>query len=166
LKKITPEGNNPTFTNGQVVTDVITTVPANSATYRRWFIKARMGIKKRFGKFSTPGETDYNSGRFPYEPDAGGSGAQIINTQAAILKLDFQTLVTPNNGFLLSRTLAPMDFGIEARLGTTTVGSNLLRLAPNIGSSGQLDLGLLGVVENTVTTTTDVETFVWQSDPT
>ena len=152
LKKITPEGNNPTFTNGQVVTDVITTVPANSATYRRWFIKARMGIKKRFGKFSDPGETDYNSGRFPYIPDPSGSGANVINIQQALVKIDFQTLVIPNNGFLLSRAMNPVDFGNENN---------------NLGSSGQLDLGLLSVVENTVTSaTTDVETFVWQSDPT
>ena len=75
LKKITPEGNNPTFTNGEVITDVVTTVPANSATYRRWFIKARMGIKKRFGRFSNPGATDYNSGRFPYKPSPVGGGS-------------------------------------------------------------------------------------------
>jgi len=75
LKKITPEGNNPTFTNGEIITDVITTVPANSATYRRWFIKARMGIKKRFGAFSNPGATDYNTGRFPYKPSPTGGGS-------------------------------------------------------------------------------------------
>jgi hypothetical protein len=165
LKKLVPEGNDPTFTNATTVSDVITSVPANSATYRRWFVKARMGIKKRFGEFSTNGDADYDEGRFPYQPDAGGSSAQIINTQEAILKLDFQTLVTPNNGFLLSRTLAPMDFGIEARFGLA-VHSGEYSLVPNIGSSGQLDLGLISVVENTVTTTTDVETFVWQVDPT
>jgi hypothetical protein len=124
-----------------------------------------MGIKKRFGEFSTNGDTDFDEGRFPYIPDPNGGGAQIINIQEAILKLDFQTLVTPNNGFLLSRTLAPMDFGIEARFGIA-VHSGAYSLVPNIGSSGQLDLGLLSVVENTVTSTTDVETFVWQSDPT
>jgi hypothetical protein len=168
LKKLVPEGNDPTFTNATTVSDVITTVPANSATYRRWFVKARMGIKKRFGEFSTNGDEDFDQGRFPYNPDPNGGGTQIINTQEAILKLDFQTLVTPNNGFLLSRTLAPMDFGIEAQYPVRVylVGRDLLFREPNIGSSGQLDLGLISVVENTVTTTTDVETFVWQSDPT
>jgi hypothetical protein len=150
LKKLVPEGNDPTFTNGTTVSDVITMVPANSATYRRWFVKARMGIKKRFGEFSTNGDADYDEGRFPYQPDAGGSSAQIINTQQALVKLDFQTLVIPNNGFLLFRALSPVDFGNDN----------------NLGSSGQLDLGLISVVENTVTTTTDVETFVWQTDPT
>jgi hypothetical protein len=47
--------------------------------------------------------------------------------------------------------MSPVDFGNENN---------------NLGSSGQLDLGLLSVVENTVTTATDVETFVWQTDPT
>ena len=152
LKKIVPEGNDPTFTNGTTVSDVITVVPANSATYRRWFVKARMGIKKRFGEYSTNGDTDFDQGRFPYNPDASGSGANIINIQQALVKLDFQTLVIPNNGFLLFRAMSPVDFGNENN---------------NLGSSGQLDLGLLSVVENTVTSaTTDVEAFVWQSDPT
>jgi len=74
LKKLTPEGNNPTFTNATTVTDVITNVPANSATYRRWFVKARMGVKKRFGAFSNPGDTDFDSGRFPYNPNPAGGG--------------------------------------------------------------------------------------------
>jgi hypothetical protein len=109
-----------------------------------------MGIKKRFGEFSSPGDTDFTTGRFPYEPDPNGGGAQTINIQQALLKLDFQTLVIPNNGFLLFRAMSPVDFGNDN----------------NLGSSGQLDLGLLSVVENTVTTATDVETFVWQTDPT
>ena len=75
LKKLTPEGNNPTFTNGTIVTDVVTNVPANSATYRRWFVIARMGIKKRFGAFSVPGDVDFEKGRFPYNPNPVASGS-------------------------------------------------------------------------------------------
>ena len=75
LKKLTPEGNNPTFTNGEIVTDVVTNVPANSATYRRWFVIARMGIKKRFGAFSVPGDVDFEQGRFPYKPNPVASGS-------------------------------------------------------------------------------------------
>ena len=74
LKKVTPEGDNPTFTNGQSVTVVITEVPANSQTYRRWFVKARMGIKKRFGTFSTPTTTD-KDGNFRYTPSPVGGGS-------------------------------------------------------------------------------------------
>jgi len=74
LKKLVPQGNDPTFTNNQVIRDVITNVPSNSATYRRWFVIARMGIKKQFGAFSQPGATDFTTGRFPYNPNPGGSG--------------------------------------------------------------------------------------------
>lgn len=75
LKKIVPEGNVPTFTNGTSITAVITEVPANSATYRRWFIKARMGVKKRFGAFSEPGTKDFVGGRFPFQPSPTGGGS-------------------------------------------------------------------------------------------
>jgi hypothetical protein len=34
------------------------------------------------------------------------------------------------------------------------------------GNQYQIDLGLLSVTENTVTSATNVETFVWQNDPT
>lgn len=76
LKKITPEGNVPTFTNGETITTVITEVPANTQTYRRWFLKARMGIKKTFGRFSSPTITD-RDGNLRYTPNpigGGGSG--------------------------------------------------------------------------------------------
>ena len=74
LKKHTPDGNNPTFTNGESIAIVITEVPANTQTYRRWFVKARMGIKKRFGKFSTPTITDLD-GNFRYTPSPTGGGS-------------------------------------------------------------------------------------------
>jgi len=74
LKKVTPEGNNPTFTNGETITVTITEVPANSQTYRRWFLKARMGIKKRFGSFSTPTVTN-RDGNFRYTPSPTGGGS-------------------------------------------------------------------------------------------
>jgi hypothetical protein len=79
LKKVSPEGNNPTFTNGETITIVITEVPANTQTYRRWFLKARMGIKKRFGSFSSPTITD-RDGNFRYSPSpTGGGGLNDLN---------------------------------------------------------------------------------------
>ena len=89
LKKVSPEGNNPTFTNGETITVVITEVPANTQTYRRWFIKARMGIKKRFGKFSTPSTTDRN-GNFRYTPSPTGGGS--LNNLTDVL------ITSPNEG--------------------------------------------------------------------
>ena len=89
LKKATPEGNNPTFTNGETVTIIITEVPANTATYRRWFVKARMGIKKRFGSFSTPTITDLD-GNFRYTPSPTGGGS--LNNLTDVL------ITSPNEG--------------------------------------------------------------------
>jgi hypothetical protein len=149
FKKITPNGNTATFTNGETINVTVTELPANSQTYRRWFIISRMGIKKRFGAFSEPSTLD-KDGNFQYEPDAGGSSADVLNIKQALLKLDFGNLVIPNNGFLLFRTMSTVDFGNDK----------------NIGSSAQLDLGLVSVVENAVTAASDVETFVWQNDPT
>jgi hypothetical protein len=150
FKKVTPNGNTATFTNGETITVTITELPANSQTYRRWFIKSRMGINKRFGAFSEPSTVD-KDGNFQYEPDPAAGSVSVLNITQALVKLDFGSLVIPNNGFLLFRTMNPVDFGNDN----------------NIGSSAQLDLGLLSVVENTVTSaTTDVETFVWQIDPT
>jgi hypothetical protein len=149
FKKITPNGNTATFTNGETINVTVTELPANSQTYRRWFIISRMGIKKRFGAFSVPTTLD-KDGNFHYEPDAGGSSADVLNIKQALLKLDFGNLVIANNGFLLFRTMSSVDFGNDN----------------NIGSSAQLDLGLVSVVENAVTAASDVETFVWQNDPT
>lgn len=84
LKKLVPQGNDPTFTNNQVIRDVVTNVPANSATYRRWFVIARMGIKKQFGAFSEPGDTDFDQGRFPYNPNPSGSGGAGVFTSVDI----------------------------------------------------------------------------------
>lgn len=89
LKKHTPEGNNPTFLNGETVGIIITEVPANTATFRRWFIKARMGIKKRFGKFSSPTITDLD-GNFRYTPSPTGGGSLNDLTDVEIL--------SPNEG--------------------------------------------------------------------
>lgn len=149
FKRITPNGNRATFTNGETITVTITELPANSQTYRRWFIKSRMGINKRYGAFSEPSTVD-KDGNFQYEPDPTAGSATVLNIKQALLKLDFGSFVIPNNGFLLHRAMSSIDFGNDK----------------NIGSSGQLDLGLVSVVENAVTATTDVETFVWQNDPT
>ena len=150
FKRTTPNGNKATFTNGETITITITELPANSQVYRRWFIKSRMGINKRYGAFSEPSTVD-KDGNFQYEPDPAAGSVSVINITQALVKLDFGSFVIANNGLLLFRTMTPVDFG----------NNN------NIGSSAQLDLGLLSVVENTVTsTTTDVEAFVWQVDPT
>jgi len=73
LRRQTPAGNTPTFTNGETISIVISDLPANSQTYRRWFIKARMGVKNLYGKFSQPGIVN-NDGNFRYTPNPVGGG--------------------------------------------------------------------------------------------
>jgi hypothetical protein len=94
LKTLVPEGNTGSFTNGQVVRETVTNVPANSATYRRWFVKARMGIKKRYGEFSVAGDVDFEEGRFPYNPNPSGSGLPGSFGNITIAVVDANTIST------------------------------------------------------------------------
>ena len=139
LKKITPEGNNPTFTNGQIILDTVTNVPANSATYRRWFIKARMGIKKRFGAFSTPGATDYETGRFPYKPNPSANGGPGVfgDIEIAVETPTTISVVGDNNFITISQTST-----------STNVAQNGLRIsvestgtpAPGFGTNIEFEI--------------------------
>jgi len=143
FKKVTPAGNSPTFTNGETITVTITELPANSATYRRWYIIARMGIKKRFGAFSEPSTVD-KDGNFKYEPDPGGGSADVLNIKQALVKMDFGYFVIPRNGLWLMRTAQQFDQG------KLTVE----------GDYHQLDLGDF-TAENAILASDDIEDFVF-----
>ena len=143
FKKTTPYGNIPTFTNGETVTVTITELPANSATYRRWYIIARMGIKKRYGAFSEPSTVD-KDGNFQYEPDAGGGSASVLNIKQELVKMDFGYFVIPRNGLWLMRTAQQFDQGL------LTVE----------GDYHQLDLGDF-TAENEITAADDIQDFVY-----
>jgi hypothetical protein len=143
FKKVSPAGNTPTFTNGETVTVTITELPANSATYRRWYIIARMGIKKRFGAFSEPSTVD-KDGNFKYEPDPAGSSADVLNIKQALVKIDFGYFVIPRNGLWLMRTAQQFDQGVAT---------------PN-GDYHELDLGDF-TAENEITADEDIQDFVF-----
>jgi hypothetical protein len=143
FKKIEPPGNIPTFTNGETVTVKITELPANTATYRRWYIIARMGIKKRFGAFSEPNTLD-KDGNFKYEPDPAGSSADVLNIKQALVKMDFGYFVIPRNGLWLMRTAQQFDQGVS------TVN----------GDYHELDLGDF-TPENAILANDDIEDFVY-----
>ena len=143
FKKVSPAGNTPTFTNGETVTVTITELPANSATYRRWYIIARMGIKKRFGAFSEPSTVD-KDGNFKYEPDPAGSSADVLNIKQALVKIDFGYFVIPRNGLWVMRTAQQFDQGIAT---------------PN-GDYHELDLGDF-TPENAILANDDIEDFVF-----
>jgi hypothetical protein len=143
FKKITPNGNTATFTNGETITVTVTELPANSQTYRRWFIISRMGIKKRFGAFSEPSTID-KDGNFQYEPDPGGSSADVLNIKQALVKIDFGYFVIPRNGLWVMRTAQQFDQGVAT---------------PN-GDYHELDLGDF-TVENAILASDDIEDFVF-----
>jgi len=143
FKKITPSGNTATFTNGETITVTVTELPANTQTYRRWYIIARMGIKKRFGAFSEPSTID-KDGNFQYEPDPGGSSADVLNIKQALVKIDFGYFVIPRNGLWVMRTAQQFDQGIAT---------------PN-GDYHELDLGDF-TVENAILASDDIEDFVF-----
>jgi len=75
LKKITPPGNASNFETGATISTVITELPANSQTFRRYFLKARLGVKKNFGAFTnnTPVDLDGNNVSWQPSPLVGGS---------------------------------------------------------------------------------------------
>jgi hypothetical protein len=143
FKKVTPPGNTPTFVNGSTIDVTITELPANSATYRRWYIIARMGIKKRFGAFSEPNTID-KDGNFQYEPDPGAGSASVLNIKQQLVKMDFGYFVIPRNGLWLMRTAQQFDQGIST---------------PN-GDYHELDLGDF-TAENEITADEDIQDFVY-----
>jgi len=164
LKKIVPEGNLATFTNGQIITDVVTNVPANSATYRRWFIIARMGIKKRFGSFSQPGETDYDAGRFPYKPNPSANGGPGVFGDIEIAVETPTTIsVVGNNEFItISQTSTSTDVAQNGvRISVESTGTP----EPGFGTNLEFEIEsapgvkkLAGVVQCQLTdVTTDAE---------
>jgi len=152
-----PDGNATVFLSPSTVSILIVELPANSAPERRYFLKARLGNKKNFGRFSPNVNVDLD-GNISWNPDPGGSSSDVLNIKQALLNIDFGFIVTPNNGYWLWRTMTNINFGpIDYYLGFPDgLGVNPY----------QLDLGLLSVVENPVTAGTDIETFVWQVDPT
>jgi hypothetical protein len=184
LKKIVPAGNAGAFEASTTVSTIISELPGNTYTFYRYFLKGRLGVKKNFGAFSANVNTNLD-GNVSWNPnpvvagaladlsdvnlssptdgqvltydsatdkwineDPASGGAALINLITAEVQIDFGMLIIINNGYCLWRTMTPMDFG-----------------AFTTGNQYQIDLGLTSVTENTVTSTTNVETFVWQNDP-
>ena len=74
LKKIVPDGNAPAFTSGSTISTIITELPANSFTFRRYFLKSRLGVKKNFGEFSPNTPVDLDGNSVPWQPNPVGGG--------------------------------------------------------------------------------------------
>jgi hypothetical protein len=183
LKSVAPDGNRSVFEAGEIVKITVSQLPPNTLPQYRWYLKTRLGNKGTFSAFSantgfdieqtsvawqpnpvaagsladlsdviltapTNGQMLVYSGTYPYGKWVNGAGGESINIKTAILKLDFGKCVLPNNGFWLWKTMTQIDFG--------DFNSEQ--------SPYQLDLGLTKTVENTVDSSTTLETFVWQID--
>lgn len=181
LKSVSPDGNRSVFNSGEVVKINVSQLPANTNTYNRWFLKTRLGNKGTFSAFSENTGLDIAQSSTTWQPNpvaagaladltdvnltaptngqmltynsatgkwVNGAGGESINIKQAILKLDFGKCVIPNNGFWLWKTMTQIDFGDFN----------------SAQSPYQLDLGLTKTVENTVDSTTTLESFVWQID--
>ena len=144
LKKTVPAGDASAFTAGSTVAITITELPANSATYRRWFLKSRLGWKKNFGEFSDNSEADLDSAQVPWQPDPSAGSVSVLNIKQQLVKMDFGYFVIPRNGLWLMRTAQQFDQGVS------TVN----------GDYHELDLGDF-TAENEITATENIEDFVY-----
>jgi hypothetical protein len=85
LKKIVPDGNAAAFTSGSTISTTVTELKANSQTFRRYFLKARLGVKKNFGEFSPNTPVDIDGNSIPWQPNpvgggGGGTGAGVFTS--------------------------------------------------------------------------------------
>jgi hypothetical protein len=144
LKKAVPAGDASSFTAGSTVSITVTELPANSATYRRWFMKSRLGWKKNFGEFSDNSSVDLDTGQLQWEPDPGAGSVSVLNIKQQLVKMDFGYFVIPRNGLWLMRTAQQFDQGVAT---------------PN-GDYHELDLGNF-TVENEITADEDIQDFVF-----
>jgi len=107
LKKITPPGNASNFETGAIISTVITELPANTQTYRRYFLKARLGVKKNFGTFTNNSTVDLD-GNVKWSPNPVAAGkltdlSDVLITspvEGETLYYDSATNQWKNNGIL------------------------------------------------------------------
>jgi len=74
LKNKVPDGNATVFDSGSTVSILITELPANSQTFRRYFLKSRLGNKKNFGGFSPNVPIDIDGNSIPWNPNPTTAG--------------------------------------------------------------------------------------------
>ena len=74
LKNKVPDGNATAFASNSTVSILITELPANSQTFRRYFLKSRLGNKKNFGAFSPNVAVDIDGNSIPWTPNPTTAG--------------------------------------------------------------------------------------------
>jgi len=88
LKNKVPDGNATVFDSGSTVSILIVELPANSQTFRRYFLKSRLGNKKNFGAFSpnVPFDIDDNNS-IPWQPNPTSAGRLVDLSDVSITTL-------------------------------------------------------------------------------
>jgi len=93
LKNKLPDGNATAFVGGSTVSILIVELPANSQTFRRYFLKSRLGNKKNFGEFSPNVPIDIDGNSIPWNPNPVTAGR--------LADLSDVSITTPTEGDIL-----------------------------------------------------------------
>jgi hypothetical protein len=92
LKRAVPDGNATVFASPSTVSILIVELPANSQTYRRYFLKSRLGNKKNFGAFSPTAPFDIDN-TIIWQPNP--------TTAGRLADLSDVSITTPTEGDIL-----------------------------------------------------------------
>ena len=105
LKNKLPDGNATAFTSPSTVSILIVELPANSQTFRRYFLKSRLGNKKNFGRFSpnVPIDLDGNVSWNP-NPSANGGPGIFGDIEIAVESPTTISVTGDNNFITISQT--------------------------------------------------------------
>jgi hypothetical protein len=140
LKKIVPQGNESSFTANTTVSTIVSELPANSQTFRRYFLKARLGVKKNFGAFSpnSPLDLDANAVNWNPNPVAAGSLEDLSDVDITPPINDQQALVYSSSTGKWGNYDALSVYGTSTN---PTTNTNILNIYKSYTGTGTIDNG-------------------------
>jgi hypothetical protein len=106
LKNKLPDGNATAFPSPGTVNVLIVELPANSQTFRRYFLKSRLGNKKNFGRFSPNVPIDLNGNGVAWQPNPSANGGPGVfgNIEIAVESPTTISVTGDNNFITISQT--------------------------------------------------------------
>ena len=106
LKNKLPDGNATAFPSPGTESVLIVELPANSQTFRRYFLKSRLGNKKNFGRFSPNVAVDLNGNSVSWQPNPSASGGSGVfgNIEIAVESPTTISVTGDNNFITISQT--------------------------------------------------------------
>jgi len=139
LKKVVPDGNATAFVSPSTVTVRIVELPANSQTYRRYFLKSRLGNKKNFSKFSptAPFDLDNNINWNP-NPTAAGSLADLTDVDLTPPIYDNQALTYDTS---TNKWGNHLDLAVYSDSTNPTANTNAFQIYKSYSGAGTIDNG-------------------------